>query len=561
MKRLLCLSLILLCGWSSYAQVVNDMEYDNVDFFFDSLYSVKLLEYNAEQEARKLELLYEKLNKTIEIGDEVTLLELKASTIYSLPQDIVLLKNVEAVRFVDCENLDLTDAFEKLAEMPKLKYLEISYSKILSLPDNIAKLKNLESLNIKQNKLVRLPNTLTELSNLKTIDVSNNSLLNEDIFFELISPMVNLKDVRANYCRIRDLPSTSKNMDYLEIQGNLFSTLPEGLNVKSLNLSANKLMNVDLVLTALQSSNSLEKLAMNDCDLRTLPAQIGLLSGLKELYLNNNLIAEIPDEIGNVKSLQLISLRHSEASSAKVKLSKLPASVDKLSNLQHLDLHNNSIQNLPGDFAKLSNLKHLDLGWNQLEGFPKEILSLTKLEYLNLALNNVVEIPEEIGKLSALKYLDASGNFFVNYKMKIKVIPATLGNCIYLESLILRDNVIEELPSEIGNLKQLEILDLKDNLLSSLPSSLASLTSLKHLDLKANELVSLPENFANLTKLQHLNLAFNFNLNAADLSGKVGKMKWLRHVDITDCYLEEALVNELKKALSETSFATKEIRE
>jgi len=58
------------------------------------------------------------------------------------------------------------------------------------------------------------------------------------------------------------------------------------------------------------------------------------------LYLNDNLIANLPESIGYLNNLELLFLDNNY-------LTKLPKSMTQLINLKMISLHNNDIKNLP----------------------------------------------------------------------------------------------------------------------------------------------------------------------------------------------------------------------
>lgn len=81
------------------------------------------------------------------------------------------------------------------------------------------------------------------------------------------------------------------------------------------------------------------------------------------------------------------------------------------SNLQILELRNNSLQNLPNDLPdKLKNLKNLNLSMNALMVVPECITKMARLRALNLSYNQLKNIPEEIANMPKLSSLDFSHN-------------------------------------------------------------------------------------------------------------------------------------------------------
>ncbi len=77
------------------------------------------------------------------------------------------------------------------------------------------------------------------------------------------------------------------------------------------------------------------------------------------------------------------------------KLIELPAEIGKLSNLEYLYLNNNQLTSLPSDIGSLSNLKELNLDDNKLTSLPAEIGNLNKLKYLTLDKNQIKNLPVE----------------------------------------------------------------------------------------------------------------------------------------------------------------------
>lgn len=81
-----------------------------------------------------------------------------------------------------------------------------------------------------------------------------------------------------------------------------------------------------------------------------------------------------------------------------------------LSHLKILDVRNNLIQELPVQIGDLRNLEILDLRSNSLKELPYEICFLNKLEEINIQDNNISELPAEIVNLSNLKRINVHGN-------------------------------------------------------------------------------------------------------------------------------------------------------
>jgi len=98
-----------------------------------------------------------------------------------------------------------------------------------------------------------------------------------------------------------------------------------------------------------------------------------------------------------------------------------------LMNNKLLDLNNNQLTQLPNEIGNLVSLEGLYLYSNQLTQLPAEIGNLVSLERLNLHNNELTQLPTEIGNLVALKWLYLSGNNLS--KKEQQRIQSLLPNC------------------------------------------------------------------------------------------------------------------------------------
>ena len=138
-----------------------------------------------------------------------------------------------------------------------------------------------------------------------------------------------------------------------------------------------------------------------------MPAEIGQLIGqlnsLERLSLNDNQLRNVPAEIGQLTSLQVLGLSDNQ-------LTSVPAEIGQLTSLTELKLYNNKLTNVPAEIGQLTSLKWLNLLGNQLTSLPAEIGQLTSLTWLSLRRNHLTSLPAEIGQLTSLETLDLSSN-------------------------------------------------------------------------------------------------------------------------------------------------------
>ena len=178
-----------------------------------------------------------------------------------------------------------------------------------------------------------------------------------------------------------------------------------------------------------------------------------LEDSIHELNLQNSDLSKLPAELANLRNLEVLDLTGNWLGAGTLE------GLADLQSLRRLVLYGNAIRQLPPSLAALTRLEELDLGNNLIEALPPaDVLApLTALRRLDLN-SNPLRSAQGIGALRGLRQLDLS-----------------FGD-------------LAELPDELGALQQLETLDLASNALTLLPCSLGNLTSLRTLDLTDNPL-------------------------------------------------------------------------
>ncbi len=182
--------------------------------------------------------------------------------IYSLPDSIFLLSQLENFY---CPGCKLKDMGSGLSKLTLLKTLDLTENELVIWPKEISTLKNLEILVLSRNRLKNLPSEFSELTNLILLDLSKNnytsipSPLAKSSYKEVdlsSNKIYNIKDIdKYNISilslennRIINIPkSIFKNaaIESLDLSNNLINSLPKGLklskSMKFLGLSGNKI--------------------------------------------------------------------------------------------------------------------------------------------------------------------------------------------------------------------------------------------------------------------------------------------------------------------------------
>ncbi|WP_162793771.1 leucine-rich repeat domain-containing protein [Runella rosea] len=389
-----------------------------------------------------------------------------------------------------------------LRECKNLKSLKIS-SFEGQLPDWLAELKTLEYITLQgkyhENKVQPLftyPKTLSEFASLKGVEISNFRFKGSD-FKDLSDSLQHLSVNSCTLSETDELISALNSCPRLESFYLIMSTLPSFSAATTIELPNLK----ELIFWNL-SEDSLRKNPLS-----AMP-DFSKSIGLKVLQLERVLGGSLPKGIERMTELETLNL-------AENRLTQLPE-LGKLTKLRYLIVNNNQLKELPKEIGKAVKLRMLNVENNQLTELPSGLVNAVELEMAFLADNNLIRLPTEFSKCKKLKELNARGN-------QLTELPKNIGSWVSLQNLQLNNNELTELPNSIGQLKRLRALDVSHNPLTQLPESLGDCDSLSMLTLSNCRLETLPNSLGKLQHLNFLNLAdadvlyFNRNINSRTL--------------------------------------------
>ncbi|XP_004295920.1 PREDICTED: probable disease resistance protein At4g27220-like [Fragaria vesca subsp. vesca] len=193
--------------------------------------------------------------------------------------------------------------------------------------------------------------------------------------------------VRAG-CKLKDWPrGMREGYSAISLMGNKIRKLPKKLvcsKLQILLLQANYDIK-EIPKSFFESPTTLMVLDFSKTSISSLPQSVSLLTNLHALYLDScKKIIDI-SILGNLKKLEILSMR-------KIPLMELPEEIGKLADLRMLDVTGGCVDTIPSEvLSKLYSLEELhmqcDFGhrWSEVKG-PAEnnicFAELTSLEYL-----------------------------------------------------------------------------------------------------------------------------------------------------------------------------------
>ncbi|KAK9048155.1 hypothetical protein SSX86_031396 [Deinandra increscens subsp. villosa] len=502
-------------------------------------------------------------------------------------------------KLLNLESLDLSEnSFSGqipfgIGELRNVTRLDLSKNQLTGLiPSSIRKLTKLETLRLKNNMLTgEIPSSLFKIKTLKKVLIGGKGSRLVWNHKAKIVPRCRLQQLSMPSCGISGpIPewiSTQKDLEILDLSSNqLDGEFPKWLakiDIQSIVLSDNKL--TGKLTPQLFDSKKLFILALSRNNFSgELPENLGSAKGIMILMLSGNKFSgQIPMSISKIVLLMLLDLSRNRFSGDKVPMlfrdnfpflayidlsynelsgripvtfptstkilslgenkfsGELPESLINLSNLEHLDIHDNDITGNLQDVIPflIRGLQVLILRNNSLKGFiPKMISNLTSLRILDLSGNNLTgNFPPEIGNLANMietpdllpsvgiyKYLKAFPYFslyrdnsldlplvlILEWKRSLQMLSSQ--NLALYSSLDLSNNRISgEIPATLGNLKSLKLLNVSHNRISgNIPLSFGNLESTETLDLSHNKISgSIPQSFSKLKQLTILDVSNN----------------------------------------------------
>ncbi len=192
----------------------------------------------------------------------------------------------------------------------------------------------------------------------------------------------------------------------------------------------------------------------------------------------NQLSGNLPSELGNLAALEYLNLGGNQ-------ITGLPAQIGQLTDLVSLTLNNNNLSSLPNGIGSLSALEYLNLNYNPITALPGTIGQLTQLVSLSVYDNQLTTLPASVGQMSNLE------NLFL-YRNPLTSLPDQLAQAPKLRGLFVQDTPLTGLPETLSQVATLEFLNASNAQLESLPS-MDNMPLLRGVIVSNNRLRAIPD--------------------------------------------------------------------
>lgn len=321
------------------------------------------------------------------------------------------------------------------------------------LPNELGNLRELKKLAITGGSLTgRIPVTITSLRKLEEINIPFREGYVEWYVPENVGDMKALKTLSVGYLKIA--PDFFKNLYQI---------------------------------------TTLERISLSSFE-GDLPEGISALANLKELDLSYSKVASLPQDFGNLASLENLNL------SGCRKLTRLSDNLGQLPKLTTLQLMNAaSLETLPENIGDLTALTTFSMnGCEALVAIPESFVRLP-LSTLNLSnCSKLEQLPAQIGTMNRLTGMNLTGC------ESLQALPESFCQLTGLTKLELANcTSLTTLPAAIGDLQNVtEIVMTSCNGFTDFPESLGRLAKLIKFSFTTTNTVNLPSGFANLTNLE-----------------------------------------------------------
>jgi Leucine-rich repeat (LRR) protein len=336
---------------------------------------------------------------------------------------------------------------------------------------------------------------IAEKDTIKKIDLSEQYSLNE--VPEIISQCVQLEKLDISFTRISEIPDfifrlpKLKELNYLgctELQCQPSAFSPQQ-PLEKLSIYVGK---GQVIPEEIENLKNIKSLTISG-ELKEIPKLVYRIVSIEDLQIFDSKISTLSVEVEKLSKLKkltfwqpLFSLDNKEV---VLDLEEIFRNLSKCKTLRELYLDNNGIKNIPENVSLLSYLQVFSAKNNLLVSYPASLYKLINLKKLDLGANQLKEVVKGIGNLTQLKILRLNSNW--KNRLNVENLFNEIAYLLSLEALELWScQSVKEIPESISSLKKLKKLDLDNNILKTLPKSIRAMPQLKVLRISTNNIQS-----------------------------------------------------------------------
>ena len=420
-----------------------------------------------------------------------------------------------------------------VSKLQDLLLLDLSRNELTALPRSLRLLTRLKKLRLTHNKFEHLPNELAELLSLEELQIGQNP--NVDVPPALCT-LPNLAQLQMDACELLQSPPPEiRARGFQEVMAFLYRVY-EAQRTMVLDMAW---LDLELLYINPVTLSGLTRLNLSGNKFQVLPHQIPLLTRLKSLTFDENLLVVLPPSLGTITSIDRLSFKGNpvESPPAVIIDRGTEAIMSYLRRLfvanhtQRLDLTLQGIQDLHASVCQLHQIHTLQLDDNECRTLPREIYMLTSLTELSIQRNKLISLPETIGRMTRLEKLA------LDFNPTLKLLPPELSNAASLRYIGFEGNEILSPGMEVLHKGVRPVISYLACLLEAVQTkklvvtsaglntfsmSLAARRTCMHLDVSNNYLEIMEPSIMEFVTLTYLDFSYN---RLREIPGLIGNLR------------------------------------
>lgn len=296
-------------------------------------------------------------------------------------------------KFVQLERLSLSHNFLRtippsFSVMTRLKELYISNNLLSEVPEEIVECHQLEVLNLWGNKIKTLPRSIKNLSNLSNLILGYNKFKTLPVIpSSLVELFLNGNKIsEIDFNPISQNENSSRSPSPSNTSTSTTTPLPSSAPPYSPVAPSPPMINDRYERSRTSLPPTTQPSNPSNPSKQTNP-----YAELRDLYLGDNRITNIPENISLLKNLKILDLSAN-------RLRQLPPTLgDNLSlSLTELNISHNKIRELPKSLCKLTQLKQLYTTNNRLVTLPDDFCSFKDRCFISIDGNDQINLPSQL---------------------------------------------------------------------------------------------------------------------------------------------------------------------